>query len=147
MHTVRGGISFAGLVGAAAAGAYFGAATAGLLAVLTGQALVAGNPWSAGVTVLALLGAAGGWLLGRLTSLAPALDRRALVFTVGGLVSFPLAVAIGQLRQVGSVGIGLVMIAGLVSVLVYVFARWRRAASRYARRGAPATGPSGAPAC
>jgi hypothetical protein len=131
MRTVRGGISFAGLVGAAAAGAYFGAAAAGLLAVLTGQVFAPGSPWPAGVGVLAVLGAAGGWLLARLTRLAPALERRALVLTVGGLVSLPLAVAIGQLHQAGSIGIGLVMIAGLAGAVTH--ARRRRAATRYAR--------------
>lgn len=132
MRTGRGGISFAGLVGAAAAGAYVGAVAVGLLAVLTGQVFAAGSPWPAGVGVLAVLGAAGGWLLARLTRLAPALDRRVLVLTVGGLVSLPLAVAIGQLRHGGSVGIGLVMIAGLVGAVTHVRAR-RRAATRYAR--------------
>jgi hypothetical protein len=131
MRTVRGGISFAGLVGAAAAGAYVGAAAAGLLAVLTGQVFAAGSPWPAGVGVLAVFGAAGGWLLARLTPLALAVDRRVLVLTVGGLVSLPLAVAIGQLHQAGSVGTGLVMIAGLSGAVTH--ARRRRAVTRYAR--------------
>lgn len=127
-----GGVSFAGLLGAAAAGAYVGAVAAGLLAVLTGQVFAAGSPWPAGVGVLAVLGAAGGWLLARLTRLALALDRRVLVLTVGGVVSLPLAVAIGQLRQAGSVGIVLVMIAGWAGVRTYVRAR-RRAVRRYVR--------------
>lgn len=114
MRTVRGGISFGGLIRAAGAGAYLGVAVAGLLAVFTGQVFAAGSPWPAGAPVLALLGAVGGWLLARLTRprLAPRLSRRTLVLTVGGLVSLPLAVAIGQLHQVGSVGIAVVMIAG-----------------------------------
>ncbi len=132
MRTIRGGISFAGLIGAAAAGAYLGAVVAGLLAVVTGQAFAAGSPWLAGAPVLALLGAVGGWLLARLTRarLAPRLSRRTLVFTVVGLVSFPLAVAVGQLHQMGSVGIVLVMIAGCAGILSYVTGRLRRASQR-----------------
>ncbi|MGH3934006.1 MAG: hypothetical protein ACRDS1_03315 [Pseudonocardiaceae bacterium] len=129
MRTVRGGISFGGMIGAAGAGAYLGAVVAGLLAVLTGQAFAAGSPWPAGVGVLALLGAAGGWLLARLTParLVPRLSHRTLMFTVGGFVSLPLAVAIGQLHQVGSVGIGLVVIAGCAGILSFVTGRLRRA--------------------
>lgn len=131
MRTVCG-VSFAGLVGATAAGAYVGAVAAGALAVLTGQVFAAGSPWPAGVGVLAVLGTIGGWLLSRLTRLAPTLERRTLVWTVGGLVSLPLAVAIGQLRQAGGVGIGLVMIDGLAGAVTHVRASRRRAA-RYAR--------------
>lgn len=140
MRTVRGGISFGGLIRAAGAGAYLGAAVAGLLAVLTGHAFAAGSPWPAGAPVLALLGAAGGWLLARLTHmrLAPKLSRRTLVFTVGGFVSFPLAVAIGQLHQVDSVGIALVVIAGCASILSYVTGRRRRASQRAGGRYARA---------
>lgn len=141
MRTVRGGISFAGLIGAAAAGAYLGAVVAGLLAVLTGQAFAAGSPWPAGVGVLALLGAAGGWLLAQLTRarLAPRLSRRTLVFALGGLVSLPLAIASGQLHQVDSVGIVLVVIAGWAGIISYVTGRLRRVSQRTGGRyaGAP----------
>lgn len=137
MRTVRGGISFAGLVASAATGAYLGAAAAGLLALLTGQVFDAGSPWPAGASVLAVLGAAGGWLSARFTRLGLAMNHRTLAFTVAGLVSFPLAVAIGQLHQVGSVGIGLVMIGGLTGVVSYVSHRrrrvMRRPSGRYAR--------------
>lgn len=134
MRTLRGGISFAGLIGAAAVGAYLGAVAAGLLAVVTGQVFAAGSPWPAGAGVLALLGAAGGWLVAGLTRsrLAPRLPRRTLVFTLGGLVSLPLAVAIGQLRQMDSVGIVLVVIAGWAGIISYVTGRLRRA-SQWAR--------------
>jgi hypothetical protein len=140
MRTVRGGISFAGLIGAAGAGAYLGAVVAGLLAVLTGQAFTTGSPWPAGAGGLALLGGAGGWLVAHLTRarLALRLSRRVLVFTLGGLVSFPLAVALGQLHQVGSVGIGLVMIGGWVGIIRYVIGRRRRGSQRAGRRYAPA---------
>jgi hypothetical protein len=132
MRTVRGGFSFAGLIGAAAVGAYLGAVVAGLLAVVTGQVFAAGSPWPAGSGVLALLGAAGGWLVAGLTRarLAPRLFRRTLVCTLGGLVSLPLAIAIGQLHQVGGVGIVLVVIAGWAGIISYVTGRLRRASQR-----------------
>lgn len=136
MRTVRGGISFAGVVGAAATGAYFGAAVAGLLALLTGQVFDAGSPWPAGAGVLAVLGAASGWLVARLTRLALTMNRRTLVFTVTGAVSFPLAVAIGQLHQVGGVGIGLVMIAGCASAVGHVANCRRRVIRRPSARSA-----------
>lgn len=132
MRTVCGGVSVAGLVGAAAAGAYLGAAAAGLLAVLSGQVFAAGSPWPAGAGVLAILGAAGGWLVSRFTRVVPTLQRRAWVLSVGGLVSVPLAVALGQLHQGGSVGVGLVMIAGLATAVTHVRTCRRRAAGRYA---------------
>lgn len=140
MRTVRGGISFAGLIGAAAVGAYLGAVVAGLLAVVTGQVFAIGSPWPAGAVVLALLGAVGGWLVARLTRarLAPRLFRRTLVFTVGGLVSLPLAIAIGQLHQVDSVGIVLVVIAGWARIISYVTGRLRRASQRASGRYASA---------
>lgn len=137
MGTARGGVSFAGLVASAATGAYLGAAAAGLLALLTGQVFDAGSPWPAGASVLALLGAAGGWLVARLTRLAMTMNHRTLVFTAAGLVSLPLAIAIGQLHQADSVGIGLVMIAGLTGVVRYVShcrrRVMRRPSGRYAR--------------
>lgn len=52
------------------------------------------------------------------------------MFTVGGLVSLPLAVAIGQLHQVGSVGIVLVVIAGCAAILGHATGRLRRASQR-----------------
>ena len=132
MRTVRG-ISFAGLIAAGTVGAYFSVVVAGLLAVLTGQAFAAGSPWPAGVGVLALLGVVGGWLLAGVSRarLVPELSRRTLVFALGGLVSLPLAVAVGQLHQVGGVGIVLVVTAGLVSISRYLTGRRRRAPQRF----------------
>jgi hypothetical protein len=102
MRPMRGGVSFAGVLGAGVPGAYFGAVAAGLLAVVTGQVR---DP--AAMAGLAVLGAAGGWLVAILTRWAPAVHRRVAVFTGGGLVSFPLAVSIGQLQhQWAEVGIG-----------------------------------------
>lgn len=63
------------------------------------------------------------------------------MFTLGGLVSLPLAVAIGQLHQlhqVGSVGIILVMIAGWAGIISYVTGRLRRASHRAGVRYADA---------
>ena len=130
MRAVCGGITFPGVVGAAASGAYVGAVVAGLLALVTGQVFDAGSPWPAGAGVLALMGAVGGWLFARLSWLALRMHRRILVFTVAGLVSFPLAVAIGQLHQVDSIGIGLVMITGCASAIRYVSHRRRRVVRR-----------------
>jgi hypothetical protein len=58
LRAVRGGITFLGVVGAAA-GAYVDAVVAGLLALVTGQVFDAGSPWPAGAGVLALMGAVG----------------------------------------------------------------------------------------
>jgi hypothetical protein len=136
MRTVRGGISFAGVVGAAATGAYLGAAVAGLLALLTGQVFDAASPWPAGAGVLAVLGAVGGWLVARLIRLALTMNRRTFVFTVAGAVSCPLAVASGQLHRVSSVGISLVMIAGCAGAVGHVWNRrcrvMRWSSGRYA---------------
>jgi hypothetical protein len=110
MRPMRGGVSFAGVLGAGVPGAYFGAVAAGLLAVVTGQVR---DP--AAMAGLAVLGAAGGWLVAILTRWAPAVHRRVAVFTAGGLVSFPLAVSIGQLQhQWAEVGIGFVAAGWLV---------------------------------
>lgn len=127
MRIVRGGISFTGVIGAAAGGVYLGAVLAGLLALITGHVFDAGSPWPAGASVLALLGAAGGWLFAQLSRRAITMHRRTLLFTVAGLVSLPLAVAIGQLHQVGSIGIGLVVIAGCGGIVRYVAEQHGRA--------------------
>jgi hypothetical protein len=80
----RAGMTFIGLLGAGAPGAYFGAAAAGVLPVVTGQVR---EP--AGLVGLAMMGAVGGWLVAMLTRWAPAVHHRVVVFTAGGLVSFP----------------------------------------------------------
>lgn len=116
MRPTRGGVSFAGVLGAGVPGAYFGAVAAGLLAVVTEQVR---DP--AAMAGLAVLGAAGGWLLAILTRWAPALHRRVTVFTAGGLVSFPLAVSIGQLQhQWAEVGIGFIATGWLIQAGRYV---------------------------
>jgi hypothetical protein len=132
MRTVRG-ISFAELIAAGTVGAYFSAVVAGLLAVITGQAFAGGSLWLAGAGVLALFGAVGGWLLAGITRarLVPKMSRRTLAFALGGLVSLPLAVAVGQLHQVGGVGIVMVVLAGLVGIIRYLRRRLRRASQRF----------------
>ena len=132
MRTVRG-VSFAGLIAAGAVGAYFSVVVAGVVAVFTGQAFAAGSPWPGGVGVLALLGVVGGWLLAGISRarVVPELSRRTLVFAIGGLVSLPLAVAVGQLHQVGGVGVVLVVTAGLVGIMRYLSGRRRRAHQRF----------------
>lgn len=126
MRRVRGGVGFAGMIGAMGVGAYLGAALAGLLAVLTGQAFAEGSPWPGGAVALAVLGAVAGGLVAGLTALAWTLRRRPLLLVLGGLVSLPLATAIGQLDQVDSVGVGLVAAGGVVGMLVHITSRLRR---------------------
>jgi hypothetical protein len=118
---MRGGVSFAGVLGAGVSGAYFGAVVAGLLAVVVGQVR---DP--AAMAGLAVLGAVGGWLVAILTRWAPAVHRRVVVFTAGGLVSFPLAVFIGQLQhQWAEVGIGFMAAGWLIRAGHYVSSAWR----------------------
>jgi hypothetical protein len=121
MRPMRGGVSFAGVTGAGVPGAYFGAVAAGLLAVVTGQVRDPVAMAGLAMAELAVLGAAGGWLVAILTRWAPAVHRRVAVFTAGGLVSFPLAVSIGQLQhQWAVVGIGFVAAGWLVRAGRYV---------------------------
>ncbi|MGH3549507.1 MAG: hypothetical protein ACRDQU_15660 [Pseudonocardiaceae bacterium] len=129
MRTVWG-ISFAGWLGACAVGIYFGMVVAGLLAVLTGQG---GSTWPAAVVLAAVLGAVGGWLLAGFSRgrPVPSYSRRTLVCTVGGLVSFPLALAAGELHQLGGVGIVLVVGAGVVGIARYLRRRLRRVPARF----------------
>ena len=110
-------MTFIGLLGAGAPGAYCGAAAAGLLAVVTGQVR---DP--AGLVALAVVGAVGGWLVAMLTRWAPAVHHRVAVFTSGGLVSFPLAVSFGQLQPPwAQVGFGFVAAGWLIRVGRYLF--------------------------
>ena len=112
----RTGMTFTGLLGAGAPGAYFGAVAAGSLAVVTGQVR---DP--AAIPGLAVLGAVGGCLAAMLTRWAPAVHRRIAVLTAVGLVSLPLAVCIGQLpHQWAEVGISLMAVGWLMRVGRYV---------------------------
>jgi hypothetical protein len=121
MRPMRGGVSFAGVLGAGVPGAYFGAVVAGLLAVVVEQVR---DP--AAIAGLAVLGAVGGSLVAILTRWAPAVHRRVAVFTAGGLVSFPLAVFIGQLQhQWAEVGIGFMAAGWLIRAGHYVSSAWR----------------------
>lgn len=126
----RGGMTFTGLLGAGGVGAYFGAAGAGLFAVVTGQV---NDP--AAMVGLAVMGAVGGWLLAMLTRWAPAVNRRVLVFVVGGLVSFPLAFSVPwQSHQWAEVGVGLMAVGWLIRAGRYLSA---------ARRGRVLQSPAG----
>lgn len=133
MRRVRGGVGFAGMIGATGVGAYLGAALAGLLAVLTGQAFADDSPWPGGAVVLAVLGAGGGGLVTGLTALAWTMRHRTLLLVLGGLVSLPLATAIGQLHQADSIGIGLVAVGGVVGMRVYVTSRRRQPTGQFVR--------------
>jgi hypothetical protein len=117
----RTGTTFTGLLAAGVPGAYFGAVVAGLLAVVTEPLR---DP--AAMAGLAVLGTVGGCLVAILTRWAPAVHRRVAVFTVGGLVSFPLAVSIGQLQHPwAEVGIGFIAAGWLIRAGHYVSAAWR----------------------
>lgn len=134
MRPMRGGVSFTGALRAGVPGAYFGAVVAGLLAMVTEQVR---DP--AAMTGLAVLGAVGGWLVATLTRWAPAVHHRVAVFTAGGLVSFPLAVSIGQLQhQWAEVGIGFMAAGWLIRAGHYVYSAWagrmRRPAAKLAVR-------------
>lgn len=131
---------FVRIIAAAGIGTYLGAAAAGLLAVLTGQAFSAGSDWLLGVPVLAVLGAAVAPVVGWLTRfwLAPGLQHRLLLFTCVGAVTMPLAFAISELRWLDSVGLLFLFTGWLTMLVVYVRAlpgiERARARHRYARR-------------
>lgn len=131
---------FGRLIGAGGLGAYLGAAVAGLVAVVTGQALSAGSPWLAGVPVLAVLGAGVGAAIARVTRswFLPGIRRRMEVFTAVGVVVLPLAAAFGQLRWSGSVGILLVLAGGIATMAIYL--RTPRAAARRTGASRPRPG-------
>ena len=124
-------VMFGRLVGATGLGAYVGAALAGLIAVVTGQAFSSCSTWLSGVPVLAALGAAVGpgiaWFTRRW--FLPRLRRRVLAFTAADVLVLPLAVAIGQLRAIGTLGLLLVFLGGATTVTLYL-----RAATGRTRR-------------
>lgn len=117
--------AFGRLLGAAGLGATLGAAVAGLIALVSGQAFQSGNPWLTGLPVLALLGAGIGALVAPLTHrwFLPASPdrrhgehRRLLLFAAAGLVVVPLAIAAGQWHAVATVTIPL-MVVGSAAIL------------------------------
>jgi len=130
----RSVVAFGRLIGAAGLGAALGAAVAGLIAIVLGQAFQPGSTWLTGLPVLAVLGAGFGALVAWLTRrwfLPSAPDwkhgsrRRLLLFTAAGLVVVPLAVAVGQSPASTTVAI-LLMFAGSAVTLMM----WTRASRR-----------------
>ena len=130
-------VMFGRLVGATGLGAYLGAALAGLIAVVAGQAFSTGSPWLTALPVLAVLGAGLGAAIARLTRrwFLPHVRRRMLVFTVSNVLVLPLAVAIGQLHSIETIGILLVFAGGATTLAMYL----RTAAGR-TRRARPNPG-------
>jgi hypothetical protein len=131
---------FVRLLGAAALGAYLGAAAAGLLAVLTGETFAPGSTWLMALPVLAVLGAGIGGCVGWLTRrwLAARTSRRSLGFVVAGAAALPLATGVGQLHAIEAVGVPLVFAGAIMMSTVYLRAvrtTARRSSSRYSRPG------------
>ena len=99
-------------------------------AVVSGAAVVSAAPFES-LPPAARLVMAPRW--------APAVHHRVAVFTAGGLVSFPLAVSIGQLQhQWAEVGIGFMAAGWLIRAGHYVYSAWagrmRRPAAKLAVR-------------
>lgn len=107
-------------IGAAGVGSALGAATGGLATLLTGQ-LISPSSWLAGSPVLAILGACFGLAVARLSRrwLTPHMSRRALWFTVAGLVTVPLAFASGK-PPLSTVTIVLMAVGGITTWTVYL---------------------------
>jgi hypothetical protein len=126
-------VVFGRLIGATGLGAYLGAALAGLIAVITGQAFTA--PWPAAVPVLALLGCGVGASIAWITRrwFLPRIRHRMLVLAAAGVLVLPLAAAIGQFHAIGSIGILLVFLGGATTLTIYH--RASRATTGRARRG------------
>ena len=121
-ETMRAGsiVMFGRLIGVTGLGAYLGAALAGLIAVITGQAFAA--PWPAAVPVLAVLGGAVGAAVSWLTRrwFAPRLRHRFLVLSGAGIPTLPLAVAIGQFHAIASVDLLLIFLGGATTLIIYL---------------------------
>ncbi|MDA3644385.1 hypothetical protein LZ318_30765 [Saccharopolyspora indica] len=138
----RAFVVFARLCGAAGLGVLLGAAAAGLLNIITGQAFIYDSAWLAGFPVLAVIGAAGGFAAAWLTRrwLAPAAARRRLLGAVIGAVALPLATALAQGEPIRAVAFPLVLIgaAGIVALWVRGYRR-ETAMARSVMYGRPAT--------
>jgi hypothetical protein len=129
-------VVFLRLIGAGGAGAYLGAAVAGLIAVATGQVFAAGSPWPQAWPVLALFGIAIGAGMGWVTRrwLLPNMRQRILVFTLTGPILLPLAIAVGQLHPLAGIGLPLIAVGFAVTAVLWI--RWfrQRSTSRLAGR-------------
>jgi len=120
-------VVFLRFIGAAGVGAYLGAAAAGLVAVLTGRVFAPASTWVTALPVLAVFGApltAGVARLTRSWLLPKNTGRRVLWGTAVGAVLTPLAIAIGQLGTLFTIGM-LLMLIGSVTTAV-LWARWFR---------------------
>jgi hypothetical protein len=91
--------------------------------VVTGETFVPGSPWLATVPALAVVGAAAGAVMSRPTRwwLAPRAAYRRLIFVAVGIVSLPMFVAVGQLREMDALGVPLVFLGAATTTVVY----WR----------------------
>ncbi|MEU7477070.1 hypothetical protein AB0A63_13870 [Lentzea sp. NPDC042327] len=131
-------VTFARFIGACGVGSYLGAATAGLVALLSGKAFEPGSPWLAGVPFLAVIGALVTAVAFRLTRywLLPKLRRRLLWGALAGAVLTPFAVAVGQLGDLRPLAAWL-MLAGALPT-GWLWARWFRGSRSTSRRAVPA---------
>lgn len=118
-------VTFGRLIGVAGLGAALGAAVAGLIALVSGQAFQPASTWLTGLPILTLLGAGIGALVAPLTRrwflpASPARRhgdrRRLLLFTAAGLVVVPLALAAGQLHAIAAVTIPLMTVGTAVTL-------------------------------
>lgn len=133
---------FGRLIGAAGLGAALGAAVAGLIAIVIGQAFQPGSTWLTGLPLLAVLGAGVGALVARITRqwfLPSAPDRngvrrRMLLFTAAGLVVGPLAIAVGQLHAIAAVAIPLMLVGSAVTLTLWMRAFRRNHPGRHGAR-------------
>lgn len=127
---------FLRLVAAQGLGAYLGAAVAGALALLSGDAFAPGSTWPSALPGFAVVGAVAGMVAAALTRgwLLPGAQRRGPVFTVAGVVTMPLAVAVGELDPTAleAVAVPVVVAGGVASTVVYLRAL-RRTAARQRR--------------
>ncbi|RAS59520.1 hypothetical protein C8D87_114132 [Lentzea atacamensis] len=121
-------VAFLRFIGAFGAGAYFGAAAAGLVAVVTGRVFAPGSTWVAALPFLVILGAvltAGAAWLTRLWLLPKLRRRRKRWGAAAGVVLTPLAVAFGELGDLAPLGVVLVLIGAVTTAVLWV--RWFRA--------------------
>ncbi|WNV83149.1 hypothetical protein [Umezawaea sp. Da 62-37] len=115
-------------IGAAGVGSYLGAATAGLIAVITGSVFAPGSIWAAAVPGLALLGALLTTGVARLTRfwLLPSIThRRTLWGAAAGAVLTPLAVGGSQPGVPINLTLLLMLIGSIVTAVLWT--RWFRA--------------------
>jgi len=140
---VRSQLRVGHLTAAGGLGCYLGAAAAGLAAAVTGHAFEPASPWLAGAPVGALLGTGVGVVVAARTRgwLAPRLPHRIALFSLAGLLTMPLASAVGQLRAIASFALPLIAVGAMLTVGVRI--RAFRARPRPLRPGAQSRQPAG----